>query len=138
MDVCNSTFDTKLWVGTGCPGGTSATFGCSPASADDDAPGCGPTNFGSRVTFTPPAGTLVIYAVVGGTIGVASTDYTLRWRVGGASWVTPSASATPTVSHTGTHSPTTSRTATRSAAATHSPTQTRAPSRSSTASRKAK
>ena len=126
LDVCNSTFDTKLWVGTGCPGDSAATFGCTPESANDDAPGCGPTNFGSRVTFGPPAGTRVLYAVVGGILGGGPMAYTLRWRVGGASWLTASATITSSGTLTGTRT------------ATHTPTTSRTPTRSRSQSRKAK
>lgn len=125
LDVCNSTFDTKLWVGTGCPGGAAPVFGCTTASARDDAPGCGPANFGSRVAFTLPAGTRVLYAVVGGVLsGDSDMGYTIRWRVGGASWLAPSAAATGSASHTATLTGTATRSPTRPPSATRTSSRT--------------
>ena len=81
IDVCTSDFDTQLWVGDACP--SPSGFGCLAGMANDNTPGCGINNWGSRVAF--PATSRLIYIVVGGALPTSANSYVVHWTYSAAS-----------------------------------------------------
>ena len=123
LDMCGSTFDTVLFVSSGCPSSPSSLSGC----VGNDDSDCGSR---SRVTLTN-VNSRYVYAILTGYAG-ATGNMQLAWSVSPLAVPSASASSTAAAAQASTLAATT--TVTQSAAGTSSGTGsgTTLPSSSST------